>query len=99
MVAVALLVPVAASACFRERRETVQKESAAYIKFTGNTDDAEFRVERSGSALWPRTRIEDGEVYEVKPGPCVVIVERAGRLIMRRDKLCVDGETTEVAIP
>ena len=88
-----------AVSCFREKRTVTQKDPVSHVHFTGSTDGAAFRLERDETVLWDWTKVDGGKLYETRPGPCTVLVQRGGAVIVRRSVLLVDGQVTEITVP
>ena len=93
--ATVLLIP----GCFKERHTVTQVDSIGRIRFTGKTSGTEFRVDRDGKELWGWTKVENGKVYEAKPGTCTIQVRRGGAVVVRRNMLLVEGQAIEIAVP
>lgn len=94
---------LAGTSCFRERRTVTQVDDQSDVRFTGNTDDAEFRLERDGRELWPWTEIDEDQLYRTTPGRCEIMVRKENgtgdRIVVRRQVLLTGGQVFEVAVP
>lgn len=86
--------------CFRHRQQTVQRESMGYLRFTGHTSGARFRVEEQGGVVvWPSTPVRSHKKFATRPGTYVLTIERAEGPVLRRVIFLADDEITDVSVP
>ena len=91
LVLLSVLALSALPCCFSSRQEVLQKDSGAFITFTGNMEDARVSVTRDGSAIWTNIQVEEETRYAIKPGTYEVTVTRGGSVVVRRRIFLDDG--------
>ena len=95
----AVLAAMTLVACYGTRQEARQLDAVSYLVFTGNAHDCTAILRQDGKAVWPGTEISDEARYTVKPGVYELVVQRAGRMVVRRLIYLEDQQTFEVRIP
>lgn len=87
------------SGCFHHRQQVLQRESMGYLRFTGHTSGARFRVEQNGLPVWPSTPVQRHKKFATRPGTYLLTIERSGAPVLRRRVFLVDDEITDVSVP
>jgi hypothetical protein len=98
--AAALLAAVVAGGCFKARNETVQVESLGYLQFSGHTQGAVATASRGETVVLNALPLPEKRTsYTIRPGTYLVVVERGGAVVVRRQIYVADGTTVEVRVP
>jgi hypothetical protein len=90
------IVLLLAGCAFNYDRGTVQHEEAAFLKLTGNLENAYLAIDDNAPVM-----IEESDtelVYQIKPGTHIITVTRNGAVVVKRELYFDDQVTREVAV-
>jgi len=82
--------------CAANQQGVVQHEEAAYLKLTGNLENAYLAIDDNAPIL-----IEEPDtnfVYQLTPGTHIITVTRNGKLVLKRELYFDDQITREVEV-
>jgi hypothetical protein len=91
-----LLVVCGITACgYKEGVEN--RDSRAYLYFTGNTKQVEVLIDEVPLGL--ERHVSSNDRYQIQPGQHLIEVKRHGQSIVRRQIYVTEGAAKEIQIP
>jgi hypothetical protein len=91
-----LLVVCGVTACgYKEGVEN--RDSRAYLYFTGNTKQVEVLIDEVPLGL--ERHVSSNDRYQIQPGQHLIEVKRHGQSIVRRQIYVTEGAAKEIQIP
>jgi len=82
--------------CAANQQGVVQYEEAAYLKLTGNLENAYLAIDDNPPVLIEEP--QDNFVYQLTPGTHIITVTRDGKLLVKRELYFDDQITREVEV-
>lgn len=97
LIALAFLIPLFLSACGGYQTGIKLEEKIAYLYFTGNAENAQYSVD-NGPFIEIKN-IGEKELYPTSTGKHVIIVQKAGKVLVHREFMLGDGMSKEIKVP
>jgi hypothetical protein len=94
-----LLAAALAPGCFRSRDQVTAKESIGYFQFTGAIEGARATVKNDTKTFYDQVELQPNTRYSIRPGNYDVVVEKEGRVVVRRRLFVAEDQSREVAVP
>jgi len=97
IIGIMLLLLIFLAGCAATTQQgVIQHEEAAYLKLTGNLENAYLAIDDNPPVLIEEP-LEDF-VYQLTPGTHIITVTRDGKLLMKRELYFDDQITREVEV-